>query len=182
MTTLKETKLKSTPIFKGALLDVWKDEVQLPNGRVTGREYIKHPGAVVMIPVLPDGKLALIRQFRYPMGKEFIELPAGKLDEGENHETTAKRELEEEIGFVANQLTELTEIHPCIGYSNERMWLYLAEDLTPTQQKTDHDEFIELIPSQLADAVNMVWSGEISDVKTIIGILWANSHLQDLFK
>ncbi len=179
---LTEKKLKSTRIFKGALLDVWKDEVQLSNGRITGREYIKHPGAVVMIPVLPDRKLALIRQYRYPMGKEFIELPAGKLDEGEDRVTSAKRELEEEIGFVTNQLTELTEIHPCIGYSDERMWLFLADQLTLTQQNTDHDEFIELIPTRLTDAVKMVWRGEISDVKTIIGILWANSHLQHLFQ
>ena len=173
MSSLKETRLSTERIYKGRLLDVWKDKVELPNGQPSYREFIKHPGAVVIIPVLPDGKIGLIRQYRYPMGMEQIELPAGKLDESESHLVTAGRELEEEIGYKAGSLTEVTEIHPCIGYSDERMWIYLAEQLEVTKTNTDQDEFIELMPTELEEAVEMVWSGKITDVKTIIGILWA---------
>ena len=177
MSNLKETCLSSEHIYKGKFLDVWKDKVELPNGKTSSREYIKHPGAVVIIPVLPDRKIGLIRQYRYPMGMEQIELPAGKLDKNEDHLDTAKRELEEEIGYRANSMKEITEIHPCIGYSDERMWIYLAEELTYTKTNQDLDEFVELMPTELSDSVGMVWSGKITDVKSIIGILWANRLL-----
>jgi ADP-ribose pyrophosphatase len=177
MSNLKETCLSSEHIYKGKFLDVWKDKVELPNGKTSSREYIKHPGAVVIIPVLPDGKIGLIRQYRYPMGMEQIELPAGKLDKNEDHLDTAKRELEEEIGYRANSMKEITEIHPCIGYSDERMWIYLAEELTHTKTNQDLDEFVELMPTELIDSVEMIWSGKITDVKSIIGILWANRLL-----
>ena len=177
MSNLKETCLSSEHIYKGKFLDVWKDKVELPNGKTSSREYIKHPGAVVIIPVLPDRKIGLIRQYRYPMGMEQIELPAGKLDKNEDHLDTAKRELEEEIGYQANSMKKITEIHPCIGYSDERMWIYLAEGLTYTKTNQDLDEFVELMPTELSDSVEMIWSGKITDVKSIIGILWANRLL-----
>ena len=177
MSSLKEIRLSTEQIYKGKLLDVWKDKVELPDGKSSYREFIKHPGAVVIIPVLPDGKIGLIRQYRYPMGMEQIELPAGKLDESEPPLVTAGRELEEEIGYKAGSLTEVTEIHPCIGYSDERMWIYLAEQLKVTKTNTDQDEFIELMPTELEEAVEMVWSGKITDVKTIIGILWTHRLL-----
>jgi ADP-ribose pyrophosphatase len=107
-----------------------------------------------------------------------LELPAGKLDKGETLENCAIRELEEEIGYRANKLTFLTNIHPAIGFANENMWLYLAEDLEKTEPILDNDEFIELIPKKLEDAIDMVWSGEITDVKTIIGLLWAERLLK----
>ncbi|MFQ6611848.1 MAG: NUDIX domain-containing protein [Fidelibacterota bacterium] len=177
MKHLQEKRLSSRNIYTGRLLDVWIDEVKLPNGRTSLREYIKHPGAAVMIPILPDGTIGFIRQFRYPMGRSLIELPAGKLDPGESPLITAKRELAEEIGYEAGKLTQLTEIHPCIGYSNERMWLFLAEDLTPVSKNMDHDEFIDFIPLKLPTALEMVWAGEITDVKTVIGIFWAGKLL-----
>ena len=177
MSNLKETCLSSEHIYKGKFLDVWKDKVELPNGKTSSREYIKHPGAVVIIPVLPDRKIGLIRQYRYPMGMEQIELPAGKLDKNEDHLDTAKRELEEEIGYRAHSMKEITEIHPCIGYSDERMWIYLAEGLSYTKTNQDLDEFVELMPTELSDSVEMIWSGKITDVKSIIGILWANRLL-----
>ena len=101
-----------------------------------------------------------------------IELPAGKLDPSESPEECAKRELEEEIGYKTGKLTYLTHIHPAIGFANEKMWLYLAEELEKTEGNTDHDEFVELIPATVANAVSMVWERKITDVKTIIGILW----------
>ena len=172
MSDLKEFKLSSKIIYRGRFLDVRKDGVRLPNGKITTREWIQHPGAACMVPILPDGQLALIRQYRYPVLQEMIELPAGKLDPGESPEECAKRELEEEIGYKAGKLTYLTHIHPAIGFASEKMWLYLAEELEKTGENTDHDEFVELMHTTVSDAVNMVWDQRVTDVKTIIGILW----------
>jgi len=177
MSDLKESKLSSETIFQGRLLDVRKDEVELPNGKTSTREWINHPGAVCCVPILPDGKIALIQQYRYPVQEEMIELPAGKLDRGEEPEKCAVRELEEEIGYYPGKLTFLTHIHPAIGFANEKMWLYLAEDLEKTDSKLDEDEFLELIPTDLSEAVQMVWDRKISDVKTIIGLLWVQRLL-----
>ena len=172
MSDLKEYKLSSKIIHQGRLLDIRRDDVRLPNGKTTTREWIKHPGAACIVPILPDGQIALIRQYRYPVSQEMIELPAGKLDPGESPEECAKRELEEEIGYKTGKLTYLTHIHPAIGFASEKMWLYLAEELEKTERNTDHDEFVELIPATVSNAVSMVWDRKITDVKTIIGILW----------
>jgi len=172
MSDLKEYKLSSEIIHQGRFLDVRRDDVRLPNGKTTTREWINHPGAACIVPILPDGQIALIRQYRYPVLQEMIELPAGKLDPGESPEECAKRELEEEIGYKTGKLTYLTHIHPAIGFASEKMWLYLAEELEKTERNTDHDEFVELIPATVENAVSMVWERKITDVKTIIGILW----------
>ena len=177
MNNLKEKKIKSDIVFSGRLLEVYRDVVHLPNGQTSSREWINHPGAICCVPILPDGKIALIRQYRYAIKEEFIELPAGKLDEGEIPENCALRELEEEIGYRANNLTFLTNLHPAIGFANEIMWLYLAKNLEKTEPKLDNDEFIELIPTKLEDAVEMVYRGDITDAKTIIGLLWAERLL-----
>ena len=179
MTDLKEKKRSSEIMFQGRLLDVRRDEVVLPNGNTSTREWINHPGAVCCVPILPDGRIGLIRQFRYPVNQEMIELPAGKLNTGEKPEICAVRELEEEIGYKPDKLTFLTHIHPAIGFANEKMWLYLAEDLVMTEPNLDMDEFLELIPTKLDDALEMVWNGKITDVKTIIGLLWVERHYRD---
>ncbi len=178
MSKLKETRLSTTQVYKGSFLDVRRDKVSLPNGKTSVREWINHPGAACMIPVLPDGKIALIKQYRYPVQAEMIELPAGKLDPGEAPEVCAKRELEEEIGYSTGKLTFVCNIHPAIGFASEKMWIYLAEDLTKTIENTDHDEFLELMPMELDKAVQMVWDGKITDVKTIIGLLWAERFME----
>jgi ADP-ribose pyrophosphatase len=178
MSKLKETQLSTEQIYKGTLLDVRRDEITLPNGKTSAREYIKHPGAACIIPVLPEGNIALIKQYRYPVQSEMIELPAGKLDPGEKPEVCAKRELEEEIGYSAGKLTFVCNIHPAIGFASEKMWIYLAEDLVKTVENTDHDEFLVLMPTHLDDAIKMVWDGKITDVKTIIGLLWAERLLK----
>ena len=178
MSKLKETQLSTEQIYKGTLLDVRRDEITLPNGKTSAREYIKHPGAACIIPVLPEGNIALIKQYRYPVQSEMIELPAGKLDPGEKPEACAKRELEEEIGYSAGKLTFVCNIHPAIGFASEKMWIYLAEDLIKTVENTDHDEFLVLMPTHLDDAIKMVWDGKITDVKTIIGLLWAERLLK----
>ena len=172
MSRLKETKILSEQKFSGRLIDLYLDQVELPNGETTTREWIDHPGAVCLIPILPDGKICLIRQFRYGPGEEFIEIPAGKLDAGEAPLDCAYRELEEETGYRTNKLTFLTNIHPAIGFSNEKMWMYLAEELELSKKKLDEDEFLELLPTPLNKALEWVFSGKITDVKTIIGIMW----------
>ena len=172
MSRLKETKILSEQKFSGRLIDLYLDQVELPNGETATREWIDHPGAVCLIPILPDGKICLIRQFRYGPGEEFIEIPAGKLDAGEAPLDCAYRELEEETGYRTNKLTFLTNIHPAIGFSNEKMWMYLAEELELSKKKLDEDEFLELLPTPLNKALEWVFSGKITDVKTIIGIMW----------
>jgi ADP-ribose pyrophosphatase len=178
MVDLKETKISSQQKFSGRLINLYLDQVELPNGKVSTREWVDHPGAVCLIPVLPNGQICLIRQFRYGPREEFIEIPAGKLNKGESSLHCAHRELEEETGYQSNKLTFLTNIHPAIGFSNEKMWIYLAEDLVKTENNLDHDEFLELLPTSLEDALAWVWSGKITDVKTIIGILWVEKLLR----
>ena len=172
MTDLKESTISTTVVYKGDFLDVRQDEVLLPNGETAAREWINHPGAVVIVPILPNGEIALIKQFRYAAGSEFIELPAGKLDAGEDPEECALRELEEEIGYRANKIKFLANIHPAIGFTNEIMGVFLAENLEKTEHNRDNDEFLELVPTTLTEALNLVWENKITDVKSIIGLLW----------
>ncbi len=172
MSDLKESTISTTVVYKGDFLDVRQDEVLLPNGETAAREWINHPGAVVIVPILPNGEIALIKQFRYAAGSEFIELPAGKLDAGEDPEECALRELEEEIGYRANKIKFLANIHPAIGFTNEIMGLFLAENLEKTEHNRDNDEFLELVPTTLTEALNLVWENKITDVKSIIGLLW----------
>ena len=172
MSDLKESTISTKVVYKGDFLDVRRDKVLLPNGETGAREWVNHPGAVVIIPILPDGKIALIQQFRYAVGSEFIELPAGKLDAGEDPEKCALRELEEEIGYRANKIKFLANIHPAIGFTNEIMGVFLAENLKKTEHNRDKDEFLELVPTTLTEALNLVWENKITDVKSIIGLLW----------
>ena len=179
MDTLKEKQLTSKAVFDGALLHVRKDTVELPNGRTTVREYIEHPGAVALVPYLDSGDILLLNQFRYPVGKVFIELPAGKIDPGETPEQTGLRELEEETGYQASELKHLTTIHPCIGYSDEVIYIYEAFGLTEGDKNTDDEEFTETFSLSLDKAVQKVRSGEITDVKTMIGLLSAKLRKDD---
>ena len=177
MSKLKETQKSSEKIFSGKLIDLYFDHVELPNGKSSTREWINHPGAVCIIPILPDGNLCLIRQYRYGPRDEFIEIPAGKLDTGEDPLVCANRELQEETGYIAGKLTFLTNIYPAIGFSNEKMWMYLAEDLQLSNQSLDQDEFLELLPLSLEEAIDLINQGKITDVKTIIGVLWLDRFL-----
>lgn len=179
MTRLKENKLSSKSVFKGSLLDIYVDEVQVHNGNRKVREYTKHPGAAAVIPILPDGKIGLLRHYRYPTDQIHIEVPAGKIDPGEDIEVTAKRELQEEIGYIPHKLTFLTKINPCIGYSDESIWLYLGEDLEKIDSFSTGDESIEFYPVTFNEAVELVWTGKITDVKTIISIFWLEKLRRD---
>ena len=169
---LIETKVSSENVFDGVLLHVKKDMVRLPNGHETVREWIKHPGASAVIPLLPDGNIILVKQFRYPIGKVTLEIPAGKLDkENEDPLDCAERELSEETGFKAGKMRKLTTIATTVGFSNEIIHIYAAEDLKPGKQHPDEDEFIKYFKVPLKKAVEMVESGEIFDSKSVVAIL-----------
>ena len=169
---LEEQTLKSEVIFKGNWLKVQRDHVRLPNGAETFREYILHPGAALILPVLDDGRLLMIEQYRHPLKKIFLEFPAGKIDRGENSLQTAHRELKEEVGVVSKDLKLMTQIHPVIGYSNELIDLYLARDLTFHEAKPDPNEFLNTIEVKFTDAMDMLKSGKISDVKSAMALFW----------
>lgn len=174
---LEEKPIRSEPIFKGELLDIYRDEVELPNGKRTVREYTIHPGAVVMVPICENGHLVLLRQFRYPPRQVFVELPAGKLDAGESQTDAVHRELLEETGYTAQDVKLISQFYPCIGYSTEKMWLYMVTGLVKAEQNLDPDEFVEVFAVPFGEAVEMVYDGRITDLKTIAGILIAGTLL-----
>lgn len=169
---LKETRIDGEVAYDGGFLKVSRDRVTLPNGAITHREYIKHPGAVVVLAILDDGSVLLERQFRYPMGRVLIELPAGKIDPGEEILACAKRELQEETGFTASDWQYVTTIHNAIAYSDEHLDLFLARGLTAGPSKLDEGEFLETFSATLPEMLDMVRNGQITDVKTIIGAFW----------
>ncbi len=174
---LTEKTLSSKPVFRGRLLDVRRDEVELPDGATTVREYIRHPGAAVMVPLLENGNLVFLRQYRYAVGAVMVELPAGKLDPGEDPLDTARRELAEETGYTSRDLVRLGLIHPCIGYSDEQIVVYLATGLRPAEARTEHDEFVEPFELSLEEALAWIEQGRITDVKTIIALYWTERYL-----
>ena len=175
---LIETCIDSERIWQGRLLDVHRDRVRLPDGSEGVREYVVHPGAVVIIPVLPDGRLIFERQYRYPVGRVMLELPAGKIDPNEDPMLTAKRELHEETGHAADQWRHLGTMHPTIGYANERIEIFLAQGLVLLGQNAlDEGEFLELVELSLPEAMEAVRRGELTDGKTLSALLWAEKVL-----
>ena len=174
---LREEPLTSESVFRGKLLDVRRDTVKLPGGATATREYIMHPGASMIVPLLPDGQVVLVRQYRYPMHRAFVEFPAGKIDAGEAPLATAQRELLEETGYRARKWTELTTIHNAIAYANERIILFLAEYLERGEQKLDENEFLEIFTAPLDDLMTWIAKGEVTDVKTVIGAFFVKEAL-----
>lgn len=169
---LRETPVASATIHRGKFLTLKQDIVRLPDGKQTGREYVLHPGAVMMIPLFDDGTVLMERQFRYPVGEVMLEFPAGKLDPEEGALVCGQRELIEETGYTANRWDYLTRIHPVISYSTEFIDLFLARDLTAGESKLDDGEFLETFITPVGQVIDWVRQGRITDVKTIIGAFW----------
>ena len=174
---LKETRLDSEVVYDGNFIKVLKDKVRLPDGSISMREYIIHPGAVAVLALLDNGNLVMERQFRYAPQQEFIELPAGKIDHGEDILITAQRELLEETGYVAREWTHLTTAWQCIGYADERMEYFIARGLTHQGSKLDDGEFLEVFELSLTEALQWVRQGKITDSKTIVGLFWLEKTL-----
>lgn len=179
---LREDRISGEDVYHGIFLNMKRDQVRLPDGNTALREYLTHPGAVAVVAILDDGRILLERQYRYPIAKACIEIPAGKLEPGEDHLLCAQRELEEETGYTAKKWSYIRRIHPVISYSTEFIDIYLAEDLAPGKSRLDAEEFLDVFAAPLEQLLAWVESGEITDVKTTISAFWLDRYRQGLVK
>lgn len=171
--SLKEITRKSQIIYKGKLVNLRLEEVLLPDERIASREIIEHPGSVVIIPLLENNKIVVIKQFRKPVEQVLYELPAGKLEKGEDIAKCAERELLEETGYKAKEMIKLSSFYTTPGFSDELMHLFLAKGLILNQQQLNQNEFLEVNIFSLEELIKMVIENKIRDAKSIIGLFWA---------
>ena len=169
---LAEKKISGEGVYDGIFLKMKRDTVSLPDGQYAVREYLEHPGAVAILAVLDDGRILLERQYRYPIAQAVIEIPAGKLNAGEDPLLCAQRELQEETGYTAKRWSKIRRIHPVISYSTEFIDIYLAEGLSPGPARLDEEEFLDVFAAPLEELLHWVEMGKITDVKTIISTYW----------
>ena len=174
-----EKTIEKNTVYEGVIVNVRRDKAELVNGKVVGREVVEHPGGVTVIPVEPDGTVWCVRQFRYPFGREMLEVPAGKLERGEDPFDCAVRELSEETGLTADEFVYLGPCCTSPGFSTEVLHIYLALGLHPGNMHLDPDEFLNVEKYSLDALVEKVMSGEIDDAKTIIAVLKAKKYLED---
>lgn len=179
MSDLTEQQIDTRIEHQGSFFAVRCDRVLLPDGSIGSREYLTHPGAVAILALLDNGSLVMERQYRYPARREFIELPAGKIDCGEGVLLTAQRELLEETGYVANDWVHLTTAWPCIGYADEKIEYFLARGLTRQTPKLDEGEFLEVFELPFPQAMAWIRQGKINDSKTLVGLFWLEKFLSD---
>lgn len=177
---LFEKKKSSEVIYKGKIFTVTKDIAELENNTQAIREVVHHSGGVCIIPVTEDNCILMVKQFRYPFSEAILEIPAGKLEVGENHYDAGKRELLEETGNECSEYKFLGEIYPTPAYVTEKIYMYMATGLTYKGQKLDNDEFLDIVKVPLEQAIKMVLNGEIKDSKTQIGILKAKYILESM--
>lgn len=178
---LVETPVASEALLKGRFLHVRRDTVRLPDGKQTTREYVIHPGAVMIVAQLEDGRVVLERQYRYPVQAVMIEFPAGKLDPGEASLACAQRELLEETGYSARQWARAGVLHPVISYSTEFIDIWFARDLTLGERKLDAGEFLDVFTATPAELLVWCGSGQVTDAKTLTGMLWLQNVLSGLW-
>jgi ADP-ribose pyrophosphatase len=175
----EEKTTRKNYIYHGRIINLRNDVVTLPNGKEAHREVVEHPGGVCIAALTDDEQILLVSQFRYPYYEEILEIPAGKLSVGEIPLECGKRELKEETGAAASQYTDLGILYPSPGYSDEKIYMYLAEDLTFGEMQLDEDEFLDVVRMPLKEAVQMILENKISDAKTQTAILkiWAMRHI-----
>ncbi|WP_082955456.1 NUDIX domain-containing protein [Tepidimonas fonticaldi] len=169
---LVEVCRETSTVWQGHFLSLCRDRVQLPDGREAGREYLRHPGAVLVVPMLADGRLVLERQYRYPVRRAMIEFPAGKRDAGEPSFVCAERELREETGYQAGEWARAGVLHPAIGYSDEVIEIWFARALCEGERRLDEGEFLDVLAVSPAALLQAVWRGEVTDGKTLAALLW----------
>ena len=169
---LRETTVHSEKVYQGHFLSLSRDVVRLPDGREAAREFVNHPGAVMVVPILPDGRLVLERQFRYPVQRVMVEFPAGKLDPGEGGLACAQRELWEETGYRAERWAKAGVMHPVIGYADEFIEIWFADGLSLGERHLDDGEFLDVFAATQAELEAGVRDGVVTDVKTIVGLMW----------
>lgn len=169
---LRETLIQGQQVYQGQFLDVRRDRIRLPNGESAHREYIVHPGAVMVVPMLDDGRLVIERQFRYPLGRVVLEFPAGKLDAGESPLHCAIRELMEETGYRAREWSRAGILHNAIAYSTEGIEVWFARGLVAGERSLDAGEFLDVTHATVAELVDLARRGELTDAKTLIGLNW----------
>lgn len=174
---LREEKISSEELMRGHFLHAFRDIVKLPDGRQAPREYVRHPGAVMVIALLDDGRVVLERQFRYPVDAVMVEFPAGKIDPGEDTLACAKRELFEETGYTAAQWVRAGVLHPVISYSTEFIDIWFARGLTAGERKLDAGEFLDVFAATPADLLQWCRDGRVTDAKTLTGALWLQNVL-----
>ena len=176
---LNERQLDSTQIYDGAIVKLYRDRVELPDGRTAFREVVRHPGGVIILPIDREGNVHMVRQLRYPYGRAILEIPAGKLEYGEEPFAAAKRELEEEVGAVAENWRELGKLLPTPGFCDEVQHLYLARGLTFGETHPDEDEFLEQVTMPFDQAFAMAKDGRLEDGKSVAAILRAGLLTED---
>jgi ADP-ribose pyrophosphatase len=169
---LRETRVASQELLRGHFLHAMRDTVRLPDGKEAFREYVIHPGAVMVVAELPDGRLVLERQFRYPVQSVMVEFPAGKLDPGEDSLACAQRELLEETGYTARQWARAGVLHPVISYSTEFIDIWFARELTAGERQLDAGEFLDVFSASADELLQWCRDGRITDAKTLTGVLW----------
>jgi len=177
---MQEVVTSTEYLYEGRILKLRLDAVRLPNGKTSQREIVEHRGAVAMVPMLDKDTVILVRQYRLAAGNSLLEIPAGTLDPNEGVEACAQRELAEEVNYAARRMIKLFHSFMSPGYSTEVIHTFLALDLTPAAGHTDEDEFLEILPTPFADALNMIKTGEIVDAKSISGLLYAERILKEM--
>lgn len=176
----EEKTISSERIYEGAILNLRKDKVTIHTGGTSYREIVEHNGGAVAVPITADGKVVMVRQYRKALEKPVLELPAGKIEQGEEPLSTIVRELQEETGYTADRIEFLTAFYPSVGYTNEILYIYIVTGLTPGETNYDEHEAMDILEVDFEEAHNMVVAGEIQDAKTMLGILLAKNHFETI--